>query len=149
MSTILISGGSGLLGTALTQLLCKKGHQVIILSRSNKQSDNKQVSYAKWDVDKQTIDESAITAADYIVHLAGAGVADKRWTEERKKEIVESRIQSSALLVKYLNEVPNKVKAVVSASAIVYQVIKSAFYAGIKESKSSSSYFVGTNSCTL
>jgi uncharacterized protein (TIGR01777 family) len=68
-------------------------------------------------VDKQTIDEDAIKKADYIIHLAGAGVADKRWTEKRKKEIIESRTLSSALLVKALAEIPNNVKAVISASA--------------------------------
>lgn len=59
-----------------------------------------------------------MASADYIVHLSGAGVADKRWTSERKKEIVESRQQGGALLVKALMQVPNNVKAVISASAI-------------------------------
>jgi uncharacterized protein (TIGR01777 family) len=65
-----------------------------------------------------TIDTTAIKEADYIIHLAGAGVADKRWTESRKKEILESRTRSSALLLKCLQNNPNKVKAVISASAI-------------------------------
>jgi NAD dependent epimerase/dehydratase family enzyme len=66
----------------------------------------------------QTIDESAIQAADYIIHLAGAGVADQRWSAARKKEIADSRINSCALIIKALSSIPNKVKAVVSASAI-------------------------------
>ncbi|MDB5247891.1 MAG: hypothetical protein JWQ40_2285 [Segetibacter sp.] len=118
MSTILITGGSGLLGSALTKMLIAEGHKVIILTRSEKPADNSSVRYATWDVKAQTIDETAISSADYIIHLAGAGVADKRWTDDRKKEIIQSRTESSALLVKALQKVPNKVKAVISASAI-------------------------------
>jgi uncharacterized protein len=76
------------------------------------------IKTANWNVEKQTIDENAIRRADHIIHLAGASVAEKRWTEKRKKEIVESRIKSSELIVKALKEIPNKVKTVVSASAI-------------------------------
>ena len=117
MSTILITGGTGLIGSALTNMLTGKGHKVIVLTRSEKPSDKNNVSYAAWNIKSQKIDESAVSSADYIIHLAGAGVADKRWTSDRKKEITESRRQSSALLVKALQQVPNKVKAVVSASA--------------------------------
>jgi uncharacterized protein (TIGR01777 family) len=76
------------------------------------------VSIARWDPYKGDIDPEAIKAADFIVHLAGAGVAGKRWTARRKKEIVESRTRSSQLLVKALKEIPNKVQAVISASGI-------------------------------
>ncbi len=118
MYTVLITGGTGLIGKALTKMLVEKGHQVIILSRNFETSKDSHVKYAMWDVTKQTVDEKAIREADYIVHLAGAGVADKRWTKSRKKEIVESRTLSSALLVKALQTKPNKVKAIISASAI-------------------------------
>ena len=117
MSVILITGGTGLLGTALTNMLKDEGHKIIILTRTKKTSDNVNISFALWSVKAQTIDEAAVSSADYIIHLAGAGVADKRWTKDRKKEIIESRTQSSALLVKAL-QAPNKVKAVISASAI-------------------------------
>lgn len=117
MSTILITGGTGLVGSALTPQLVALGHEVIILSRT-KASNEESISYSVWDVKAQTIDNNAIAKADYIIHLAGAGVADKRWTEERKKEIAESRTESCKLLVKALKQTPNKVKAVISASAI-------------------------------
>jgi uncharacterized protein (TIGR01777 family) len=120
MSTILITGGTGLIGSALTTLLIEKGHAVIILTRHQKPSSEPNITYLVWDLKAQTIDPKAISSADYIVHLAGAGVADKRWTNERKKEIIESRTQSSSLLIKALKEVPNKVRAVISASAIGY-----------------------------
>ncbi len=117
MATILISGGTGLVGTALSELLTEKGHQVIILSREKKESTGN-IQYAVWDIDKQTIDAKAIAESDCIVHLAGAGIADKRWTDARKREIADSRTNSSALLVKALKELPNNVHTVISASAI-------------------------------
>ena len=117
MSAILITGGTGLLGSALTKMLREKGHKITVLTRTKKSSQDNGINYALWNVDEQTIDAAAVASADYIIHLAGAGVADKRWTKERKKEIVDSRTQSSALLVKALQS-PNHVRAVISASAI-------------------------------
>jgi uncharacterized protein (TIGR01777 family) len=114
MPSVLITGGTGLVGTAVKILLEAKGYEVVLLSRSKSSLKGQ----AHWDIDAGTIDSTAITAADYIIHLAGAGVADKRWSESRKQEIVDSRTKSSALLVKALQETPNKVKAVISASAI-------------------------------
>jgi uncharacterized protein (TIGR01777 family) len=118
MQTILITGGTGMVGQSLTNLLLSKGYQVIVLTRQQKQASRANFSFAKWDLNKGWIDPAAVGAADYIIHLAGEGVADKRWTSARKKAILESRVQSSALLVKALKEHPNKVKAIVAASAI-------------------------------
>jgi uncharacterized protein (TIGR01777 family) len=118
MATVLITGGTGLVGSHLTQQLLQKDYNVIILSRLSKQSNHTNLSYALWNIEKGFIDEQAIQKADHIIHLAGAGVADKKWTVARKKEIAESRTQSSALIVKTLKEIPNNVRSVVSASAI-------------------------------
>jgi len=118
MSTILITGGTGMIGTALSRMLITKGHNVILLSRNTQQDAGPSISYAHWDPYKGDIDPEAIKAADLIVHLAGAGVADRRWTARRKKEIVESRTRSSELLIKALKEIPNKVQTVISASGI-------------------------------
>ncbi|MDP4147842.1 MAG: TIGR01777 family oxidoreductase [Bacteroidota bacterium] len=132
MSTILITGGTGLIGQALGKMLIGKGHAVILLSRRKGQSDHTPPSpdpdnerpgagtlrLANWDPVNKFIDSESIRQADYIVHLAGAGVADKRWTAKRKKEIIASRTITGDLLVKALREVPNKVKAVISISAI-------------------------------
>jgi uncharacterized protein len=120
MATVLISGGTGLIGTALTSALVAKGYEVIVLTRSKRGTTQKNVSYTVWDVKNGIIDPDAIKRADYIVHLAGANVAGKRWTDERKKEIVGSRVKSGELLVKSLKETNNKVKAVISSSAIGY-----------------------------
>ena len=114
MARVLITGGTGLVGTAVKNLLLQKGYEVVLLTRSTVSEKG----YAHWDINAGTIDATAIAAADYIIHLAGAGVADKRWSEARKQEILDSRTKSSALLVKALEETPNKVKAVISASAI-------------------------------
>ena len=123
MATIIISGGTGLIGNSLTKHLLEKGHKVIILTRNLKRAIDKnlvdeRLTYARWNAEEQSIDRDAVAKADYIVHLAGEGIADKRWTEKRKKQIVQSRIQGSAMLVKALKEIPNNVKAVISASAI-------------------------------
>ncbi|MES2374560.1 MAG: TIGR01777 family oxidoreductase [Bacteroidota bacterium] len=120
MTTILITGGTGMIGTQLTKMLTEKGYEIIILTRNASEVKHSLpgVSYANWDIKKQTIDTDAIAKSDHIIHLAGAGVADKRWTEKRKQEIVNSRTHSSALIVKALKEIPNKIKTVVSASAI-------------------------------
>jgi len=114
MPSVLITGGTGLVGTAVKTLLEAKGYEVVLLSRSKSSVKG----HAHWDINAGTIDSNAIAEADYIIHLAGAGVADKRWSESRKQEILDSRTKSSALLVKALQETPNKVKAVISASAI-------------------------------
>jgi uncharacterized protein (TIGR01777 family) len=119
MQTILITGGTGLVGTALCQDLLRKGYAVIVLTRQQ-EDENKtdKVAYASWDPQKGYIDEDAFSKADHIIHLAGAGVMDKRWTKSYKQQIIDSRVLSADLLVKYLREQPNKVKTLVSASAI-------------------------------
>lgn len=105
-----------MVGSALTKALVQKGHEVVILTRKAKAASGK-ISYKEWDVKKGIIDTSAITDTDFIVHLAGANVANGRWTEKRKQELIESRVKSGELLVKTLHNHPNKVRAVLSASA--------------------------------
>lgn len=120
MKTILITGGTGMVGKYLTNILLQNEYRVIIMSRNPpKMSHHPQLSYARWDVEKQWLDKVALESADAIIHLAGAGVADKRWSEKRKLVIRQSRIQSSALLLKSLQDSTNsKVKTIISASAI-------------------------------
>ena len=119
MQTIIITGGTGLVGTALSKMLAEKGFKVIILSRStNNKLNNENIKYALWDVSKKTIDLNAIASADFIIHLAGAAVVEKKWTVAYKKEIVESRTKSSEFIVETLKNNPNKVQAIISSSAI-------------------------------
>ena len=115
---VLITGGTGFLGKALTELLTKKGYRVSILSRSKKALNG--IDSYQWDISKNHIDDKAVQNADFIIHLAGAGVADKRWTKARKKEILDSRINSTRLLFNKLKSTQHNVKAVIAASAIGY-----------------------------
>lgn len=117
MQTILIAGGSGLIGTSLSELLVQEGYKVIVLSRTSQEAHDG-ICYSLWDVQTQNYDPGAFAQADVIIHLAGANIAEKRWTEKRKKEIRDSRVQSSALIKKALSETPNQVKTVIAASAI-------------------------------
>jgi uncharacterized protein (TIGR01777 family) len=120
MATVLITGGTGLIGRAITKTLLEKNYEVIILSRDTPDPKliTRNLSYAQWNVGDQTIDKEAIAKADYIIHLAGAGIAAKRWTKKRKQQIVDSRIRSSELIVKALKENTNTIKTVISSSAI-------------------------------
>ena len=116
--TVVITGGTGTIGKRLSAMLVAKGYRVVILSRKPKPAEaGGAITYAQWNVDKGEIDAQAISTADYIIHLAGAGVAEGRWTAKRKQEIIDSRTQSSALLVNTLRNNKHAVKAVVSASA--------------------------------
>lgn len=119
MQTILITGGSGLIGRELTKQLIAKGYAVIILTRSKKEIPaTANVRYAYWDITRNIIDIKALQLADFIVHLAGSGVVDKRWTATYKKEILESRTLGSKLILDTLKQHSNQVKAIISASAI-------------------------------
>jgi uncharacterized protein len=116
MQKILITGGSGLLGQRITALLTKKGYEVAWLSRRK----NAQQKSFVWNVEKGELDEESIQWADGIIHLAGEGVADKRWTASRKKAILESRTQSTLLLKNAIETSEKKPQFFISASAIGY-----------------------------
>lgn len=124
MKTILITGGSGLIGSTLQQQLISKGHTVLILSRQKNSDPN---SYY-WDIEKNEIEEEAILKANYIIHLAGAGIADKRWTAARKKEIIDSRVKSAYLLLKKVKELNPNLEGFIAASGV-------GFYGGITSEK--------------
>lgn len=114
---VLITGGTGFVGTYLTQLLLEQGYSVSILSRTKKKNTDA-VFYYTWDVEKQQIEEEAVLKADYIVHLAGANIAQKRWTDQRKAVILSSRSLSAQLLFDTLQKNNTTPKAFISASAV-------------------------------
>ena len=116
MPNILIAGGTGLIGQRLSQILTEKQHQVFHLSRHPKPS-SKYPTY-KWDIDKNYIDQEAITQADYVINLAGAGVADQRWTPQQKKRIIDSRVKSTRLLLSSFNRYDHSPKAYLASAAI-------------------------------
>jgi hypothetical protein len=114
---ILITGASGLIGASLTNQLQTLNHSVVHLGRRKKEG---KVASFVWDVTKNQIDQEALTSIDTIVHLAGASVGDKRWTASWKKEILDSRVQSTKILFDSLKKNKNSVKTFISASAIGY-----------------------------
>lgn len=117
MQTILIAGGTGLVGSRLSDLLTEKGYKVTHLSRRANPSA-KYKTY-QWDLNKNHIEEAALQKANVVINLAGAGIADKRWTAARKQLIIDSRVKSNELLANLLPNYPN-IKTYISASAIGY-----------------------------
>jgi uncharacterized protein len=117
MKNILVTGGSGLIGKVLTSKLIDQGYQVAWLSRN---PENKNQKSFAWDIQKQEMDLAALSWCDAIIHLAGAGIAEKKWTQERKQEILESRTLSTQLLVNNLRTMDERPSTVVAASAIGY-----------------------------
>jgi NAD dependent epimerase/dehydratase family enzyme len=95
MSSILITGGTGLVGTRLAKLLSQNEHQVSLLSRSSGNSEHKTFI---WNPEKKIFPIEALKNVDFIVHLAGAGIADKYWTKKYKEKIVRSRVDSANLI---------------------------------------------------
>ncbi|WP_029272346.1 TIGR01777 family oxidoreductase [Flavobacterium sp. KJJ] len=122
---ILLTGGTGFIGKHLTDILIENGFSVSILSRSDRKNTTS-ISYYKWDLKKNYIDKNAVLNADYIIHLAGEGIVEKRWTKNRKKVILESRIQPIELIFSVLKENNKTLDAFISASAIgIYGAITS------------------------
>ncbi len=118
MRTVLITGGTGLIGSRLSELLTEKGYKVIHLSRS--ENLNATFPAYQWNIKKEEIDETALQQADYIITLAGAGIADKRWTAARKQLIIDSRVNGIQLIGKKLKELNLTPKAIIGASAVGY-----------------------------
>lgn len=122
---VLLTGGSGFIGKHLTDTLLEAGYSVSILSRSERES-SEAITYYKWDLNKNYIDENAVLNADYIIHLAGEGIVEKRWTAKRKKDILDSRIKPIDLIFSVLEKNNKKLNAFVSASAVgIYGAVTS------------------------
>jgi uncharacterized protein (TIGR01777 family) len=117
-SSVLITGGSGLVGRYLTSALLSEGYKVSHLSRKANQFGK--VRVFRWDPEKAILNPQVFEGIDYIVHLAGANIGEKRWTKRRKVEILDSRVDSAKLLFKIISENDIKLKAFISASAIGY-----------------------------
>ncbi|UXP33735.1 TIGR01777 family oxidoreductase [Reichenbachiella agarivorans] len=116
--TVLITGGNGLVASHLTALLIAKGHTVRLLSRNHFKHLTAEVF--EWDIRSGYIEEGALDGVEVIIHLAGAGVAEHKWTEKRKKEIYDSRIDSTRLFYEVLSKRKQKPATFICASAIGY-----------------------------
>jgi uncharacterized protein (TIGR01777 family) len=122
---ILLTGGTGFIGKHLTDVLIENGFTISILSRSSREN-TASITYYKWNLKDNFIEKDAILNADYIIHLAGEGIVEKRWTEKRKKAILESRIKPIELIFSALKENNKTLDAFISASAVgIYGAITS------------------------
>ena len=113
-----ITGSSGFIGTALVQALLERGDEVVRFIRPGA---DQTASTVRWDPSRQLVDDGDLQRAgrlEAVVHLAGTGIADKRWNDTRKREIVTSRTQSTALLVSTLAALPEGTPRLASGSAI-------------------------------
>lgn len=118
MESVLITGGSGLIGRHLAGMLHDKGYTVSVLSRTDSRRSGIQTFL--WNPFKGTIDREALEKTDYIIHLAGAGIGDKKWTTKRKQEIIDSRVKTAELIHKSALESGIKIKAFITISGINY-----------------------------
>lgn len=118
MKIVGIAGGSGFVGRHLSALLVENGYQVIVFGRNKsarKKTENIQLAY--WNPDKKEIDQQALSQVDAMVNLAGAGVADKRWTDAYKQEIISSRVDATLFLVDQLRQHAPACQTYISSSA--------------------------------
>ena len=115
---ILITGGSGLVGSHLTQLMKGNGHEVRHLSR--KKHNHPQAEVFEWNPNEMIVENGALDGVEVVVNLAGAGVAEKRWTADRKKALIESRIKSLQCLHEHVSKMKDPPKTLISASGIGY-----------------------------
>jgi len=123
MPRVLLTGGTGLIGQRLCRILEDRGYEVAILSRrqsSGLQGNGITTRVHYWKPDRQEIDEEAVNSCDFIIHLAGANIGGKRWTAQRKQEILESRVGPADLIYKKLDLRNSRLKAFISSSAVGY-----------------------------
>ena len=118
METVIITGGTGLVGKHLSNKLQEKGYSVSLLSRTSQKTLS--IKTFEWNYQKQTIDNGVFNNVDYIIHLAGANIGEKRWTNSRKQLIIDSRVKTGQLIFDRIKEQKKSLKAFISASAIGY-----------------------------
>lgn len=120
MKKILIAGGTGFVGKALIKHLVNCGYMVNVLTRRNKISSMENIRYFEWDIKKGFIDEKAFEGVSKIINLTGANITEKRWTEKRKVEIIESRTKAIDLLFTYVTTRNFSIDIFISSSAVGY-----------------------------
>lgn len=113
--TYLLAGGTGLIGSRLADMLRASGHTVRLLTRTPRGPEQ-----YRWDPVSGDIDDAAVLGADVVINLAGAGIAERRWSPARKRLIIESRVQSAHVLREALQRLNHRPQAYLAASAIGY-----------------------------
>lgn len=116
MQTVLIAGGSGLVGQRLAEMLKTKGYKVLILTRQHDLARDTE-DYVHWDIEKKIMDPKALEA-DHVVNLSGAGIADEKWSSDRKRLLIQSRTETTRFLISKLSEKKELLQSFVSASAV-------------------------------
>lgn len=114
---IVIAGGTGLIGSRLIDFLAEQNYEVCILTRSDRKS-HKNISYSKWDPNSGSMDGNVLSGANAIINLAGAGIADKKWTTKRKEILISSRVNSCKTLSQHISKLENHLPFYFGASAI-------------------------------
>src|SRR5690242_2507358 len=116
MLKVVVSGASGLIGSALVKSLTADSHDVIrLVRRAPRAADERQ-----WDPAAGTLDPALMDAADAVVHLAGAGIGDKRWTDDYKQTVLRSRVDSTTTIASAIARATDPPKVLLSASAVGY-----------------------------
>jgi uncharacterized protein (TIGR01777 family) len=118
MKKILIAGGTGFVGQHLISFLAEKGYSINVLTRKENFKVSENIQFFQWDIEQQYIDKNAFENVDTIINLTGANIGEKRWTKERKCEIINSRIKSIDLLYHYVSENNFNINTFVSSSAV-------------------------------
>lgn len=118
MKKILIAGGTGFVGKHLISFLAEKGYSINVLTRKQGSNSSGNIQFFQWDIEKEYIDKKAFENVDTIINLTGANIGEKRWTEKRKSEIINSRIKSIDLLYRYVSEDNFNINTFVSSSAV-------------------------------
>ena len=118
MKKILIAGGTGFVGKQLIPFLVEKGYSIHVLTRKPSANSSKNVRFFQWEIERQYIDKKAFEGVEILINLTGANIGEKRWTEQRKKEIIDSRINSIDVLYQYISENKLNINTFISSSAV-------------------------------
>lgn len=118
MKKILIAGGTGFVGKQLIPFLVEKGYSIHVLSRKPSANSTENICFFRWDIERQYIDKKAFEGVEILINLTGANIGEKRWTEQRKKEIIDSRINSIDVLYQYISENKFNINTFISSSAV-------------------------------
>ena len=118
MKKILIAGGTGFVGKKLIPFLVEKGYSIHVLTRKPSANSSKNIRFFQWEIERQYIDKKAFEGVEILINLTGANIGEKRWTEQRKKEIIDSRINSIDVLYQYISENKFNINTFISSSAV-------------------------------
>lgn len=118
MKKILIAGGTGFVGKQLIDFLVGKGYSIHVLTRKPRANPLENICFFRWDIERQYIDKKAFEGVEILINLTGANIGEKRWTEQRKKEIIDSRINSIDVLYQYISENKFNINTFISSSAV-------------------------------